>query len=413
MPEPIRRWLQETGDTYLLGLVRMCVGALLFWHALGAARELETAGYFGDHFHLPFLPEALVASRAIFTAIIAVRLLCAVLITVGSFPRAALLTSALAGLYALLCDRIGYHHNRYALDCYAFLLAFSPCGRAFALVGPPSTATSRTGLLWAARLAQLQVSVVYLASGGSKLLDADWRNGLVLADRFSRYGYQAIARGVPPSLVSLLSAPASTSALAKVAIATELFLALGLWTKRTRVFALWWGVLFHLTIEVTSQVETFTWLTLVMYALFATPDVGARRLFFDPSRAKGVTLARIVAVLDWLGRFEIRPWEPDALKKGHVIVVVRRDGSRATGIRAVAMIARCVPLLFPLWGPLALVASFTKGGRGEREGMTASQLGATGRKREGKKGGRFGRRERRGCFRFCSTFSEKADLEFS
>ena len=362
MPETIRRWLQETGDTYLLGLLRMCIGALLFWHALGAARELETDGYFGDHFHLALLPEALVPSRAVYTMILAARLLCAVLITVGSFPRSALLLSAFAALYTLLCDRIGYHHNRYALDCYAFLLAFAPCGRAFALVGPPSTAASRTGLLWAGRLAQVQVSIIYLASGGSKLLDPDWRNGLVIADRFVRYGYLAIERGVPPAIVSLLSQPAATSGLAKLAIATELFLAFGLWMKRTRVFALWWGVMFHLTIEVTSQVETFTWLTLATYALFATPDVGGRRLFFDPSRVKGVALASLVAMLDWLGRFEVRPWEPDALKKGHVIVVVRRDGSRATGIRALAMVARCVPLLFPLWAPLALVASFTKGG---------------------------------------------------
>ena len=362
MPESIRRWLQETGDAYLLGLVRMCVGALLFWHALEAARELETLGYFGDHFHIPFLPEALVPSRGVYTGIVAARLLCAVLITVGSFPRTALAASALAGLYLLLCDRIGYHHNRYALDCYAFLLAFSPCGRALALVGPPSTPASRTGLLWAGRLAQLQVSLVYLASGGSKLLDPDWRAGIVIADRFVRYGAQALERGVPAWLVSLLSLPASTSALSKVAIATELFLALGLWTRRTRIFALWWGVMFHLTIELTSQVETFTWLTLTMYALFATPDVAGRRLFFDPSRKKGIVLARLVAMLDWLARFEIRPWEPDALKKGHVIVVVRRDGSRATGIRALAMVARCVPLLFPLWAPLAFVASFTKGG---------------------------------------------------
>ena len=101
---------------------------------------------------------------------------------------------------------------------------------------------------------------------------------------------------------------------------------------------------------------------LAIYALFVTPDVGARKLFFDPSRAKGVILSRLVILLDWFARFEVKPWEPDRLKKGHVIVVVRRDGSRATGVRALAMVARCVPLLFPLWAPLALLASFTKGG---------------------------------------------------
>jgi hypothetical protein len=42
--------------------------------------------------------------------------------------------------------------------------------------------------------------------------------------------------------------------------------------------------------------------------------------------------------------------------------VIRRDGTLATGVRALAMVARCTPLLFTLWVPLAVVASFTKGG---------------------------------------------------
>jgi hypothetical protein len=46
---------------------------------------------------------------------------------------------------------------------------------------------------------------------------------------------------------------------------------------------------------------------------------------------------------------------------GHGLVVVDRDGSRATGLRAVALVARCTPLLFPLWAPLALAASLTHG----------------------------------------------------
>src|SRR5262249_11876200 len=153
---------------------------------------------------------------------------------------------------------------------------------------------SRGAPLWAQRLAQVQLAIVYLASGGSKLFDPDWRDGLVIADRFARYGYQALERGVPQAVVDAFSTPSATSAPAKLAIATELFLPVGLFMKRTRVFALWWGVMFHLTIEVTSRVEVFTWLTLAMYALFATPDFRARKLFFDPSRAKGRVLARLV-----------------------------------------------------------------------------------------------------------------------
>ena len=62
-----------------------------------------------------------------------------------------------------------------------------------------------------------------------------------------------------------------------------------------------------------------------------------------------------------LARFEVEPWEPDD-QRGHSIVIVRRDGEPATGVRAFAMMTRCLPLLFPLWAPVALVVSFTRRG---------------------------------------------------
>jgi hypothetical protein len=354
-------WYDESGDAYVLGLVRLALGVLLFWQALGAAQELR-AGYFGDAFHVPMLPDALVASRRVYLGVVAARLVLAAMVAVGHRARWALLGSALLGAYVMACDRLQFHHNRYALVCFALLVSLGPCDRSFCITHAPATAAERAGPLWAQRLAQAQLSVIYLASGGSKLLDDDWRSGLVLGDRLARYGYQAVAKGVPRAIVDTLSTPWASSALAKGAIATELFLAVGLWHKRTRVIALWWGVLFHLTIEVTSRVEAFTWLTLAAYALFVTPDVHARKLYFDPSRAKGKILARLVATFDWLARFEVKAWEPDDLKKGHSVVIVRRDGTRATGIRAFAMAARCLPILFPLWAPVAIVASYTKGG---------------------------------------------------
>jgi uncharacterized membrane protein YphA (DoxX/SURF4 family) len=361
MTDRPRSWQDETGDASVLGVARIAIGVMLFVHALRAARELETFGYFGDVFHVPFIPERLVASRLLYTLIVAIELSLAVCVAIGLRAKVALFLSSLLGTYVLLCDRVQFHHNRWALLCFAFLLSLSPCDRAHVITGAPPGA-KRVGALWAQRLAQLQLSIIYLASGGSKLADPDWRDGLVIAERFALYGHQAIARGVPHAVVDFMSQPLVTSGLAKVAIATELFLAIGLWQRRTRVFALWWGMMFHLTIEVTSSVEIFTWLTLSIYALFATPDYHARTLFYDGRRARGKITARIVSVLDWLSRFEIKAWGPDALKGGHAIVVVRRDGTRATGVRAIAMLARTIPIFFPLWLPLAIVASFTKRG---------------------------------------------------
>jgi hypothetical protein len=356
MRDWLARWQGETGDAYVLGLVRVCLGVLFFAQALRALAALQ-GGYFGDAFHWPFLPEVLVAPRAGYGALVVVQILVAVLVVAGPRARGALLASALLATYVLLCDRLDFHHNRWALACYAALLSFAPCDRSFR-IGPP--VGTRVGALWAARLAQAQVALVYVASGGSKLLDPAWRAGEVLRERFHLFGADALAAGVPRWLLDLLAEPTATSILAKLAIATELGLAVALWSRRGRVVALWWGVWFHLVIEATSRVEGFTWLTLAMYALFATPDVRARTLRFDASRPLARRLARVVGWLDWLARFAIEPWEPDPVG-GHGIVVVDRDGTRATGLRALALVARCTPLLFPLWAPLALAASLTQG----------------------------------------------------
>ena len=352
--EAIGRWRDETGDTTPVRAARAVLGVLLLDAALRAWRELSI-GYFGDAFHWPILPEALVAPKSVYTAIVVAEGVLAAMATFGVRGRAALLASALLGTYVLLCDRLQFHNNRWALACYALLLSLTPCDRR----------DPREGPLWAARLAQVQVALIYVASGGSKLLDPDWRSGRVILERMVLYGHQAVAAGVPRTLMDRLSEPGSARALATLAIGTELLLSVGLWPRRTRAFALWWGVCFHLTIEATSRVESFTWLTLAMYALFATPDVRARTIVYDASRASERVLARAIGQLDWLSRFAMQPRSAASPDGG--LVVVGRGGVRARGLRAFAGVARCIPLLFPLWIPVAIVASFAPS-REEKQG---------------------------------------------
>jgi hypothetical protein len=207
------------------------------------------------------------------------------------------------------------------------------------------------------------VALVYLASGGSKLLDPDWRSGRVLLGRVALYGGQAVAQGVPSAVVEGLSRPGVAALLSALAIGTELGLVVGLWPHRTRALALWWGTWFHLTIEATSRVEGFTWLTLALYALFATPDRHARTLLYDASSARARLGARVVRLADWLRRFEIRtPTSEEARNApGAALVTVDRNGRRATGLGALAVVARSVPVLFPLWVPIAVLARLARG----------------------------------------------------
>lgn len=356
----LARFRDEVEDAYVLGPVRAVVGALLGWQALAAAEELSKVGYFGNTFHVPMIPEALIPAPRVYAVVLAARVCLAVMVAIGVWARPALATSAGLGLWLLLCDRNQFHHNRYTLFCYAFLLALTPCDRSWRAT-EAAVLVPRSGPWWGVRLTQLQVSLVYLASGGSKLLDVDWRDGLVIGDRIVRFAHVAIARGVPPKLVETLARPDISSAIAKLAITTELFLCVALVFRPTRVIALWWGLWFHVMIQVTSKVETFGFLTLAVYGVFVTPDYRARRLQFDPSRPWGKLAGLLVPLLDWFGRFHVEPWEPDD-QRGHSVVLVRRDGERVTGVRAFAMITRCLPLLFPVWAPTALVSSFTRKG---------------------------------------------------
>lgn len=360
MTSPLQRFKDEIADGYVLGPVRVAIGALLGWHALTAAEELAKLGYFGDLFHVSMIPDALVPANRMYAVLLALRVVLAVMVIFGVRARPALAASALLGFWVILSDRLQFHHNRYSLFCYALLLSLTPCDRSWR-ASDPAVPAPRTGPFWGVRLAQLQISIVYLASGGSKLLDPDWRSGLVLADRITRHAHLAVAAGVPRKIVDALSRPDAASALAKLAIMTELVICAALWIRPTRAVALWWGIWFHVAIQVTTNVETFTLLTLAMYGVFATPDYHARTLRYDPSRPWGKLARAFVPLFDWLGRFEVKPWEPDD-QSGHSVVVMRRDGERVTGIRAFAMITRCVPVLFPIWAPLALVASFTRQG---------------------------------------------------
>jgi hypothetical protein len=355
----LRKWPTEVGDAYLVSLVRAIVGVLLLLSALREVGDFSTEGFFGDVFHLPIVPEGLVPSRGVFVGLVVLECALAAMVVLGRGARPALLASAFIGTFLLLCDRIRYHNNRYALFLFAFLLAFAPCDRAFVLGRRVSV--DRQGPLFAQRLAQVQLSIIYIASGGSKLLDPDWRSGLVIGDRLARSTALAISKGVPVELMRWLSEPSVSSALSKLAIATELVLAFALFFPRTRFVALWWGVMFHLTIEVTSKVELFGWLSLSIYALFARPALYERTLLYDDTRASGRWVGRAVRALDWLARFDVRRQEGGGA--GPAFVVALRDGSSASGIVGLAWIARAIPLLFPLSLPLFVVSATRRGPR--------------------------------------------------
>lgn len=357
-------WLDERRETYLLGLARVALSLMYAHHASKLLRSTLDHGYFADSFFIPLVPEAWVPSRSVYLALLGAQMLAALLAALGKFARPLLLFAASVGLYLFCCNRLDYHNNRYVLHLMVFLISFAPCDRSFRLFGPRLSDEQRVAPVWAQRLAQLQISLVYLASAGSKLVDDDWRGGQVLLLRYRNIVRWWIEHGhpLPDSAVAALGSPSFADATSKAAICTELFVGLGLWFGRTRACALWLGVMLHLGIELGAAVEVFSVLMWASYLFFCVPELRERTLVYDPTRASSRRIARALQYLDWLARFEIiAATEPTTVRWG--ISVIDRNQRQDDGFGALVLVARAVPVLFPLWLPLFLLQRVTRSRR--------------------------------------------------
>ena len=355
-----RRFFGEERDALVLGLLRLALSALLFFNGLRWILELWHGGYFADYFHIPLIPEQWLPNRSAYRLLLGVQALAALLAFVGIWPRESLLTASALGLYVLLCDRLQYHNNRYALLLLGFLLAFTPCDRSFLLVrgrGHTLPREQRLAPTFARRLFQIQVTLVYLGSTGGKLLDSDWRSGQVLFHRFAEAPGITAGHGfpLPAWVIVILTSAWFASLAAKAAIASELSIALGLWFSRTRHLALWLGVVFHASIELGANVELFSWLMLASYLAFVVPEVRERRFEFARGNVHAERLARVVSLLDWCARFERSSFSAAGTEQS-AFYVFNRAGQRASGALGLSQLAEAIPLLFPLWLPLALYA---------------------------------------------------------
>ena len=339
-------WLSEERDAHVLGLLRVVFAALMFLLVIKEWREYRV-DFFGESFHMSLLPECLVPSRAVYLAVLGFQALCSLAALLGWWARPALALAALGGLYGMFGDRLHYHNNRYELLLLALLVSVTPCDRSFLALGKARPGAAPR---WSTRLVAAQLSLVYLASSLGKLFDADWRSGAVLLPRFAT-ARPFVEHQLFPGLMTLLTAPWFAHVASLGAIGSELFLALGPWFRRTRVLALWLGVMFHIGIELAAHVELFSYTMLGGYLVFVTPELRLRRASWNARGVAGNQCATLCRRLDILARFEQR----EAVEQAELLVV--RDAEQHThrGLAAWRELARATPLLFPLWLPLRLV----------------------------------------------------------
>jgi len=127
-----------------------------------------------------------------------------------------------------------------------------------------------------------------------------------------------------------------------IAVAMELLIAVGLWSRRWRLAAVWTALFFHVSIELSASVEVFSVAAIAGLAIWATPSSRDRVVVVDD--------ARWVRRLDWLARFEVRQ------VPGATLQVVDRDGTVHRGADAHWLLRSRLPLLFPFVAPARAIA---------------------------------------------------------
>lgn len=303
-------------------LLRVLVGPIVLLHLWPFLSDAFHGHIYSDAFYEPYVSWYPEAPRGLYIALLLLGAVAAVAMSVGVLTRIATITTFAVVTYNLFLSTTHFHNNRAYLVIALGLLSVVPAG--WDAYGPA----------WPLWLLRFECAAIYAASGTSKLVDPDWFGGTVTWQRVVQD--RADLHALPNWIVSVLTNRDFHTGAAKFIVLTELFIAAGLWSRRTRYAAVWVAVVFHTSIQMSASVQVFSFLAIAVLVVWAVPSTRDRVLRVDMTDPGQRRLANAVRALDWLARFRIEP--------GSALEVVDRDGTTIRGKAAIAFAFSRLPL---------------------------------------------------------------------
>ena len=197
-------------------------------------------------------------------AFILVWVLAAMAFVIGWKTRIAGAVLACVIGYSLLLDQQLYSNHLYLLFLIVMLLTIADSGAAISIDARQAERATIAG--WPIWLLKAQVSIVYIFSAIAKLTP-QYLSGEVLTESLKHYGFFTVPMA--------WRVPVAMKLLAIVAIVMELFVGLGLWSRRLRPVAVIAGVLFHTFIIAALDSSRLS------LSIFALEMFAVYLLFFD------------------------------------------------------------------------------------------------------------------------------------
>lgn len=294
-----RFWFRET-ETSTLALFRIAFGIVVLGWTISLAPALYS--FYDDRGILPSYPDGgsgawgllqLNSSTAAVTIVYLFLLVGALCLVFGFKTR-------LAAVVVFVCLISFGRRNPWVLnsgDLLVFVLAFylmlAPSGAALS-VDRWLQARSRwwefpQRSLWPLRLIQVQVSLLYFFAVWEKLRGETWNDGTAVSYAFR---IEDLERFPVPGFVtdSLLL----VNLLTYGTLAVELSLAILVWNRKLRPWALLLGVGLHLGIAYAVRVGFFSVASLVAYIAFLPPETVSEWVYRLRDRTARSRLAWIV-----------------------------------------------------------------------------------------------------------------------
>ena len=328
-----------------LALLRIAAGSVTLLHLRPFLEAARNGRIYRDAFYEPYASWYPEPPRSLYIALLWLGAAAALAMAAGLATRVSTALTFGIVTYNLLLSTTHMHNNRAYLVVVLGILALAPCGRECSLDAWWRVRSGHAPLDprapgWPLWLLRFEACVVYGASGLSKLVDRDWFGGTVTWDRaVHARARMATHTPLPDWAISALTNRGFHTFAGKLIVLTELFIAIGLWSRATRYAAVWLAVVFHVSIEATSSVQVFSYLGIAALVIWAVPATRDRVLTIDMHSAGGRRLAMTVRALDWLARFRIEPAPP-----GDPTRVVDRDGSVREGGRALVFAYSRLPV---------------------------------------------------------------------
>jgi vitamin K-dependent gamma-carboxylase len=345
-----------------LALLRVLAGPVVLLHLRPFLSDARDGRIYSDAFYEPYAAWYPELPRAVYVGLLVLAAVAAVAMSLGLLTRLATGATFAIVAYNLFLSTTHFHNNRAYLIIVLGLLAAAPCGRELSLDAwircrrgrPPLDTSAPAWPLW---LLRFECAAVYGASGLSKLVDPDWFGGTVTWQRVVRAKQDLEAWPLPDWAVSLLTERSFHTGAAKLIVLTELFIAIGLWWRRTRYAAVWIAVGFHVAIELSAAVQIFSYLAIAVLVVWAVPSTRDRVLRIDLTDGRQRRFGAAVRRLDWLARFRVEPAPP-----GSRLEVVDRDRTPLRGTPAVALALSRLPVTAWFALPALLLARHRRTG---------------------------------------------------